>query len=154
MHKKMNDTRPDARLIVAMFRVLVAIPAMCYGAVISLGTLWFGFQHGVLDAFLRIVAIPTFAILPFIPFTILPRRVVTIAIPVLCTVAGAHALRSLPSDFGRNERILWGLWATVPMVTLIADAVLTGLQKKRIEPKVRQVSSEAAPSASPAEPST
>ena len=138
----------------ALFRVLVAIPAMCYAAVISLATLWFGFQHGVLDALLRIVAIPTFAILPFIPFTILPRRVVTIAIPVLCALVGAHALLSLPSDFGRNERILWGLWATVPMVTLIADAILTGQKKERIEPKVRQVSAEAAPSASPAEPST
>jgi len=52
------------------------------------------------------------------------------------------------------ERVLWGMWATVPMVTLVVDANLTGQKKEGIEPQIRQVSAESAPTAPPVEPST
>jgi len=84
----------------------------------------------------------------------LPHLVVTIAIPVLRIVVSAHALLSLPSDFGSNERVLWRMWATVPMVTLVVDANLTGQKKEGIGPKIRQVSAESASNAPPVEPST
>ena len=140
----MKSTRPDVRRIVAVFRVLIALPAMSYAGVLAFATLWFGFQRGMLDAIIRLAAIPTFAVLPFIPFSILPHRWGRIGIPFLCGIVGLHALLSQPSDFSLNDRILYGLWTTVPMATLIVDALLTSQTKETIEPASGRVSSKAA----------
>jgi len=149
---EMTTAITTTRRIVAVLRVLVAIPSLCVGAIMALGTLWFGFQHGPLDALLRIVAVPTFAVLPFIPFGILPRQLVRVGVPILCAVVGVYTLLSLPGDFSAHERTRWGMAIIVPMATLIVAAILTD-QPKRTEKHDERISPGGAPSAPPNESS-